>query len=110
MTNHAVRRVDRLVGGGAGKAADCEPQCGRHHTVGEIFCQALDRRPCDSRLVEGLHVPADNVGNGLATGREALLFERCRNALAARRPARVIGSRFKVASKKPIRRPVHVTG
>ena len=52
MADHAVGGVDRLVDGGARQSADRHPEGGRHHAVGEILGEALDRRARDAGLVE----------------------------------------------------------
>ena len=86
VPDHAVKRVDRLVGDQAGQAEQHRPEHRRDHAVGKILRQGLDRRAADAVLVEGVGIAADDVRDGLASGadptdeaiREAIAGNLCR--------------------------------
>ena len=76
VADHAVQRVDRLVGEQAGQAQDQIPEGWCDHTVGEIFGQRLDRPTADTMFVERCGVPADDVADRGASGLDPIAFQR----------------------------------
>ncbi len=58
VPDHAVQGVDGLVGKEARQACDQEPEGRRHHPIGQVLGQQLDRRPAHGCLVQPLRVPA----------------------------------------------------
>ena len=80
VADHAVGGVDRLVGRMPGRPAT-QPQNGRrHHAVGEVLGQALDRGPHHARLVERF------AGRGRRLRHRRRARRRARPAPARRRP------------------------
>ena len=61
VADHAVHRVDRLVGEQPRQAEQQIPEGRRDHAVGIVLGAALDRRAGDAVLIEGAHVAADDV-------------------------------------------------
>ena len=80
MADHAVGGVDRLVGERAGQPRENHPEERRHHAIGEILGQALDRRATDRGFVDVARVAADDVGDGDTAADHAVLFETTRHA------------------------------
>ncbi len=75
VADHAVGGVDRLVDRGAGQTRDGHPEGRRDDAIGEIFRQALDRRPRHARLVKSGGIAADDMGYCFAAGDDAAPFE-----------------------------------
>ena len=76
MADHAVGRIDRLVAKPARKAAERQPEGGRHDAVGKIFRQTLDRRAGDAELVEPGDVAADDGADGGAAPLQSGMVKR----------------------------------
>ena len=85
MADHAVHRVDRLVGEQPRQAEQQIPEGRRNHAVGIILGAALDRRSGDAVLIEGAYVPADDVAHRSARAGSAAGIE------GPRHPHHVVG-------------------
>jgi len=79
VADHAVGGVDRLVGEGAGQAGENHPEQRRHHAVGEILGQALDRGPADRSLVEFPRIASDDLRHRQPAGLDAIPLQRRRH-------------------------------
>ena len=65
MSDHAVQRVDRLVGDDPRQAEQRIPQHRRHHGVGEVFRRRFDRRAGDAETVERPGIAPRDSGDGV---------------------------------------------
>ena len=67
VADHAVQRVDRLVGEDAGQPRHGGPEQRGHHSVREVLGQRFDGGPTNARGIEPLGIAADDHGHGAAT-------------------------------------------
>ncbi len=76
MTDHRVGGVDGLVGRHPWKPEQGAVKARRGHAVGEIFGEALDRRPRHPRIIERIRVAAHDLGNRRAASLQSLHLKR----------------------------------
>ena len=67
VAHHRVERVDRLIQQPQRRAADQQKYERRDHAVGRVFCNCLNCRLDDTRLVEFSSVAANVHGDRLAS-------------------------------------------
>ena len=81
VTDHAVRRVDRLVDDGARQSEHGAPEGGRNDGIGKILGQALDSGASDAGFIQSAGIAADDVAQpspafGQPAPRQAVLDTR----------------------------------
>ena len=79
MADHAVGRVDDLVGEDTGQAEQQRPEQRRRHGIGEVLGQRFECRPRHTPFVERLRIAPDDVLDGIAPADQAGLVQAARD-------------------------------